>query len=429
MSKKAGPAGPHSTPWTNRIVAQGEEAPDQLLANPGNWRIHPQLQQRALADVLGEVGLVQTVIVNRTTGHLIDGHLRAELAIAAGQPTIPVVYVELSQDEERLVLATLDPIGAMATADRDKLRELLEGLENQNLSELLEAVARANNVALDLARGGLTDPDAVPEPPEEPISKPGDLWVLGEHRLLCGDSTRAEDVQRLMADERAVAMITDPPYLVDYTGTGHPQTWGNGGKAGAEFEKQWDHYVDPETAVRFYCDFLKTALDCALARDAAVYQCYAILRSEFIWQAWREVGLLPHQVCIWRKTRAVLTHSWFMWDFEPLMVGWPKGHQPKRKPPADAKAVWEIASGIEDAPGSIHPTMKPVELIRRPIEYHTVPGDLIYEPFCGSGTAIIAAEMTGRRCYAVELSPQFVDQAVLRWQNFSGQTATREEAA
>jgi len=406
--------------WANRIVDHGQEAPDQLLANPGNWRIHPQAQQRALASVLTEVGLVQDVIVNRTTGRLIDGHLRAELAIAEGQPEIPVVYVELSEEEERIVLASLDPIAAMASADRDKLSELLAGIENQDLAELLEAVARANCLALDFGSSGLTNPDEVPEPPEESVSKPGDLWLLGPHKLLCGDSTRPEDVARLMASERAVLMATDPPYLVDYQGGQHPASEANKGAPGKD--KVWDTYVDHEHSVAFYCDFLRTALECALTEDAAVYQCFGIMRTEVIWQAWKEVGLLPHQVCVWKKSRAVLTYSWFLWDYEPVMVGWSQGHQPELKPPTETKAVWEIDStaGNEAAIAS-HPTVKPVELIRRPIEWHTRPGELIYEPFSGSGTALIAAEMTGRRCYAVELSPIFCDVAVERWRRFTGQ--------
>ena len=116
-------------PWANRIVAHGEEPPEKLVPNPENWRRHDAAQQRALASVLGEVGLVQSVVVNRTTGRLVDGHLRVELAVAQGQPSVPVVYVELSEEEERLVLASLDPIAAMATADRDKLQELLASLE------------------------------------------------------------------------------------------------------------------------------------------------------------------------------------------------------------------------------------------------------------------------------------------------------------
>ena len=412
-------------PWANRIVSHGEEAPEAIVANDSNWRTHTQTQRHALASVLSEVGLVQSVVVNTTTGRLVDGHLRVELAKAQGQPTIPVVYVELTEDEERIILATLDPIGAMATADREKLGELLLGIDSPDLGGLIEAVARANRLALDFGSAGLSDPDEAPEPPAEPISKPGDLYLLGGHRLLCGDATKPEDVQRLMAGERAGLMATDPPYLVNYEGGAHPASEAN--KGAATKDKHWDHYVDHEHSVDFYVDFLRTALDCALTDDAAVYQAFAIMRTEVIWQSWREVGLLPHQVLIWLKSRSVLTYSHFLWNYEPLMYGWREGHMPATKPPADAKAVWEIASTIEDGAGSIHPTMKPVELIRRPIGYHTAPNDLIFEPFSGSGTALIAAETTRRRCYAMELSPAFVDVAVERWERFSGQTAICEQ--
>ena len=127
------------------------------------------------------------------------------------------------------------------------------------------------------------------------------------------------------------------------------------------------------------------------------------MRTEVIWQSWREVGLLPHQVLIWLKSRSVLTYSHYMWNYEPMMYGWRAGHMPKRKPPPDARAVWEIESRIDDGAGSVHPTMKPLETIRRSIVYHTKPGGLIYEPFAGSGTALIAAEQLGRTCYALEL--------------------------
>jgi DNA modification methylase len=410
--------------WQNRIVEHGEVPPEELTAHPDNWRVHGAVQTAALASVLGEVGLVQGVIVNKTTGHLLDGHLRVELAKAEGQPTVPVVFVELSEEEERVVLASLDPIAAMATADRTKLSELLAGIENPDLAGLLEAVARANRIALDFDGKGLVDPDEVVAPPEEPQAKPGDLWLLGEHRLLCGDSTDPDQVQRLMAGERATLMATDPPYLVDYVGGAHPASAGNGGVAARD--KHWDEYIDHPHAVEFYVDFLKVALEQALTPEAAVYQCYGIMRSEVIWQAWREVGLLAHQVVVWKKTRSVLTYSWFLWDYEPLLVGWPAGHQPKTHPPAEATAVWEIGSAIEDGAAGLHPTQKPVELIRRPITWHTQPGGLIYEPFSGSGTAFIAAEQTGRRCYAIEQSPAFVEAAVKRWERFTGGSATLE---
>jgi hypothetical protein len=137
---------------------------------------------------------------------------------------------------------------------------------------------------------------------------------------------------------------------------------------------------------------------------------------------------LPHQVVIWRKSRPVLGRVWFMYDYEPIVAGWHQGDKPPTSPPANERAVWEIATaeGVEDGVAGSHPTIKPVELVRRPILWHTNIGDLIYEPFSGSGTAIIAAEQTGRRCHAMELEPAFVDVGVLRWQRFSGQEATLE---
>ena len=438
-------------PWANRIVDHGEESPESLLPNPANWRLHGAGQRGALADVLSEVGLVQSVIVNRTSGHLVDGHLRVELARAAGQPTIPVVYVELSEDEERVILASLDPIGAMADADRERLGDLLSHIENENLAELLDAVARANRIALDLGGAGLTDPDEVPEPPEEPVSQPGDLYLLGEHRLLCGDSTNADDVQRLMAGKRAGLMMTDPPYLVDYDGGNHPPTVANGGLAPTVADKwapgmgnkskwkadpdagtkHWDAYIDQEHSVAFYVEFLRAAVENALAEEAAIYQCFGAMRSEVLFAAWRTAGLLPHQMLIWHKSRAVLTHCDFLWDYEPVMYGWVQGSRPPSslRPPANTQAVWEIASGgDEEGVAGTHPTIKPVELIRRPILYHTRPGGLIYEPFSGSGTAIIAAEDSGRVCYAIEQSPAFVDCAVARWSAFTGKKARLAKA-
>ena len=196
--------------WANRIVGSGEEAPDQLLANPGNWRTHPKAQREALREVLDTVGYVAQVIVNQRTGHLVDGHLRVEEALSHGQPTIPVLYVDLSEDEERLVLASLDPLAAMATTDEAKLRELLAevSVDSEALAAMLAALAPAE------PKDGLTDPDDVPEPPDEAITKPGDLWLLGEHRLLCGDAGCEADLDRLLDGVTVDLLLTDPPYNV-----------------------------------------------------------------------------------------------------------------------------------------------------------------------------------------------------------------------
>jgi len=391
-----------------------------------NPRVAPEAAITKVAGSLAEFGWRQPIVVDEE-GIILAGHTRLLAAQRLGLEKVPVhVATDLTPQQAK----------AYRLADNRTAQETswdmgLLPLELADLAEFEYDLAltgfEPDELAAFLAEEteGLTDPDDVPEPPEEPVSQSGDLYLLGKHRLLCGDATSAEDVTRLMAGKRATLMATDPPYLVDYQGGQHPATEANGGKRGEDPDKHWDTYIDHEHSVEFYVDFLKCALEHALTEHAAIYQWFGIMRTEVIWQSWREVGLLPHQVLIWKKTRSVLTYSHFMWNFEPMIYGWRQGSMPKLKPPPDAKAIWEIGSAIEDGASGIHPTQKPVETIRRPISYHTKPGGLIYEPFSGSGTALIAAEEMGRTCYALEQAPQFVDVAVARWESFTGRKAER----
>src|SRR5438093_6382214 len=184
---------------------------------------HPNDQQRAVGGALSEVGWVAEVLVNQTTGHVVDGHLRIELALARKEPTVPVTYVELTVDEERIVLATLDPLAAMADAETEALAQLLAGLEpaDEALRELLDDLARQHGI--DGLQAGLADPDDVPEVPEQPYVKPGELYLLGDHRLLCGDATKADDVARLLDGGEPTLLATDPPY-----GVSLDPTWRDG---------------------------------------------------------------------------------------------------------------------------------------------------------------------------------------------------------
>ncbi|HSW41051.1 MAG TPA: hypothetical protein VLM76_00890, partial [Patescibacteria group bacterium] len=212
-------AAPPTAPWRNRITGSGEEAPDQLLANPANWRIHPKAQQDALAGALDTVGWVGQVLVNQRTGFVVDGHARVALALSRGEPTVPVLYVDLAPDEEALVLATLDPIGAMAGRDDEKLRSLLADVTVDDAGLL----ALLGDLAGNDPKAGLTDPDEVPEPPAEPYVRPGELYRMGDHRLLCGDATDPAAVARLLDGAAPTLLATDPPY-----GVGLDQTWRDG---------------------------------------------------------------------------------------------------------------------------------------------------------------------------------------------------------
>jgi hypothetical protein len=234
--KRKGARSPRSeikgaTPWRNRIVGHADVPPAELIANPANCRVHPSEQQRALAGALSEVGWVAQCLVNRRTGHLVDGHLRVELAVARGEPSVPVTYVDLSPDEERLVLASLDPLAAMAEADAAKLEEFLRDLApaDDALAALFEDLAEENGIA----GAGLTDPDELPPVPDdaEVYVQPGELYRLGAHRLLCGDATSAADVARLLDGAEPRLFATDPPYGVSLDGGWRDELHGGRGPA------------------------------------------------------------------------------------------------------------------------------------------------------------------------------------------------------
>jgi DNA modification methylase len=252
----------------------------------------------------------------------------------------------------------------------------------------------------------------------------GQLWRIGEHQLLCGDARKEEDVIRLMGGERAVLFATDPPYAVGYTGLSHPQSWHNKGA-----NKDWsDHYVEAgsadvknaeEAGVELYRGFIRSALEHALARNAAWYCWHASKRHSMVERIWTEFGAFVHQQLIWVKSRPVLTYSTYLWQHEPCLFGWIKGEKPKVFRSQVGETSGEFPTTVWAVPSSevetdAHPTSKPARLFALPMEMHTVPGDLCYEPFSGSGSQLVAAERTRRRCYAIEKSPAFVAVALER---------------
>ena len=405
------------TRFQDRIKEFRRVRASDLIANPKNWRKHPEAQRKAMRAVLAEIGFAGAVLARQDESGrllLIDGHLRAE---AASGSDVPVLVLDVTEAEADKILATFDPLSGMAEIDSGAWSSLIDGITftEADFGKVLGGLRPG-------VKPGKTDENAVPQTPNIPITNPGDLWILGDHRILCGDSTKPADVERLMNGEKAALMATDPPYLVDYQGGNHPQSWAN--KPNVK-DKHWDDYKDPDKASDFFRIFMATALP-HLEEHAAIYQWHASSRQMLVQAAWEANGVHLHQTIIWVKARPVLTRCHYMWQFEPAFYGWLKGKSPKQKPPANSKNIWEIdQQGEQDG---IHPTQKPVELFRRPLLFHTKPEDLAYEPFSGSGTAIIAAENTGRRVFAMELSPQFVDVAVKRWEEFSGKKPVMEKA-
>jgi len=391
------------TAWPNRILGEGEEAPDQLLANPRNWRIHPKAQQDALAGILSEVGWVQRVIVNQRTGHMIDGHARVALAITRGEPSVPVVYVDLSEDEERAVLASLDPLSAMAVADTEQLDALLGeiSVKDEALRAMLDGLRSE-------PKAGLTDPDDVPEPPE-PISKTGDLWICGDHRLLCGDATKAEDVERLMAGEKAALMVTDPPYGVGY------ETDGANRSASADSRPIANDDLGKDQVAFWQSAFVGWPLD----GDAYIFSPSGPPIT-LLSAALAAAGIEHHQWLIWAKQQFALGRSHYHYRHEHIFYGWRGTSSWNGSRTEDS--VWEADRPMASPE---HPTMKPVVLCERAITNSSKPRANVVDPFLGSGTTMIACEHLGRRCYGMEIEPRYVDVAVKRWEGFTGKEAQR----
>jgi len=339
-----------------------------------------------------------------------------------------VLVLDVNEAEADKLLATLDPLAGMAEMDKLALKSMAATIETDS-TDIRELLDRLAGISPEVKQ------DAVPVAPVTPVARPGQIWQFGKHRLLCGDSTRPEDVSRLMGEERAVLFQTDPPYGIGYTGAEGvvPRN-----RRGRTMRKDWSQvYRDvadrPEVANseadarEFYVKFIRTAIERAIGPNAAWYCWHGSKRQAMLEGVWREFDILVHDQIIWSKGHGHLTFSVYLWAHEPAFFGWVKGNKPFIAPNFGADesgfptTVWDIPVG--EAESKDHPTCKPNRIFAIPMRMHTQPGDLCYEPFSGSGSQIIAAEQLGRRCYAIEIEPRFVDVAVTRWEKLTGQKA------
>ncbi len=400
--------GPAHPQIRDRIVGLRRVRADELLPNPKNWRRHPKAQAEALKGLLGEIGYADALLARETPEGLmlIDGHLRAETT-----PTtkVPVLVLDLDEAEADKLLLTLDPLAAMAEMDGGATAALLEGVETE--SEAVQAMLTGLRDQAQRAMGpgeGLTDPDAVPEA-VEPVAKRGDVWVCGEHRVMCGDSTDAEDVARLMAGEKASLMVTDPPYGVAYDGApGHRQ------KRAAHPRK----YIANDDLGKDQAEFWMAAFSpWPLEGDAYVFSPSGPPISTLC-ASIEAAGIRHHQWLIWAKQQFVLGGSHYHYRHEHIFYGWrgKTSWNGSRK----EDSVWEVDRPMRSLD---HPTMKPVSLCERAIGNSSRPSGLVIDPFLGSGTTMIAAERLGRRCYSMEIEPRYADVAVRRWEEFTGRKA------
>lgn len=430
--------------WQNRITRYGEESPDQLLANPKNWRIHPQPQQDALAGILGDVGVVQNVIVNERSGFVVDGHLRVALAMRTGQPSIPVTYVDLDDAEEALILATIDPVAAMAATDDANLAELLAMIETDNAD--VQALLDSLSSDVTTITEGLTDPDDVPSVPDEPATKPGDLWLLGRHRVLCGDSEDPLQFDRLMDGKTPDLLHTDPPYGISIVApkglaaagqVGGSKPFGSVNNANRRNPTGFDRGVTSGVKTKPSAVFDRTLGPVQRghkSRNQIIQAniCPVIHGDDEPFEPGYLLALAPI-VVLWGANyfadKLPVSSSWICWDkregitrnsFADCELAWSSSGGPARV----FHHLWNgLHKGSQHGERRTHPTEKPVALFEE-IGNQYAPKGLWVDLYAGSGAQVIAAERSGATCYACEIEPLYVDVIVRRWEQFTGQTAT-----
>jgi DNA modification methylase len=369
-----------------------------------------------MAAAIQEFGFRIPCIV-QSDGLLVDGHLRLKAARKLGLATVPVVLADdLTPAQIKAFRILANRSATWADWDEELLRLELEelrldefdlSLTGFDADELLEILAGD-----EPTNEGQTDDDTAPEVPEQPVSRLGDLWVLGPHRLLCGDATREDDYRLLLGDEPVAMIWQDPPYNVDYANSAKDKLRGK------------DRPILNDNLGQGFHEFLLAALTPALARcDGAVYIAMSSSELDTLQSAFRAAGGHWSTFIIWAKHTFTLGRADYQRQYEPILYGWPEGSQRHWCGDRDQGDVWQIK---KPARNDLHPTMKPVELVERAVRNSSRPGAIVLDAFGGSGTTLIAAEKTGRRARLMELDPKYVDVIIRRWQDWSGMIAVRE---
>jgi DNA modification methylase len=382
-----------------------------LKPHPKNPKQHPKSQIELLARIIKRQGWRAPIVVSKRSGFIVAGHGKHAAAQLLGLADVPVDVQDFdSEDAELAHLLADNRVGELADIDEAIIAEVVASISDGFDTDLTGydevELSRIVDATLDVKE------DAVPEPPAEPITKPGDLWSLGEHRLICGDATKTDDVARLMNGAKADACVTDPPYNINYGNIKHPKfkqrEIENDNMSSSDFKSFCDKFVSSiatHCAGCVYCfgppgpdgRIMFTALDNQLHCSTTI---------------------------IWNKDQFTLGRGKYQNKYEPCWFGWVEDGS-RFQDDRTRTNVWNF-----DRPKASeeHPTMKPVALISECISHSTTRGATVFDPFLGSGTTLIAAEQLSRKCYGMEISPAYCDVIVKRWETLTGKKATREQA-
>jgi len=384
---------------------------DRLIRYAGNPLIHPDEQLAQIAASILENGMVNPILVDKH-GNVIAGDGRILGAQRIGMTELPVIVLDhLTEAQARALRIADNKIAANARWDEEKLNAELAALLEEKIDltglgfselELKHLLANLKNET-----GHISD-DAVPDPPEQPVTRVGDLWNLAEHRVLCGDATSIEIVQQFMEGRKADLIFADPPYNVNYLGS--PRSSGN------------SRTILNDNLGQDFAQFLHDSCVAMLAvSGGAIYISMSSSELHTLYKAFTDAGGHWSTYLIWVKDNFTLGWSNYRRGYEVVLYGWKEGTPHFFCGARNLSDVWFI-----DRPraNDLHPTMKPVELVERAILHSSRKGDLVLDPFAGAGVSSIACQKTSRRARLIELDPRYVDVTVKRWQAFSHGTAT-----
>ena len=406
-----------SEPWLSTHIERWPT--EKLVPYARNARTHSEEQVAQIAASIVEFGFTNPILAG-SDGVIVAGHGRLAAAQKLGLDTVPVVVLDhLTSTQRRALIIADNRIAENAGWDDAMLRIELQSLQEDGFNlditgfdaDALAEIMAGEETTVD----GQTDDDAVPEVSATPISRPGDVWEMGKHRLVCGDATDPKSYELLMAEAQADMVFTDPPYNVDYANSAKDKMRGK------------DRPILNDNLGDGFYDFLLAALTPMLERcSGATYIAMSSSELDTLQQAFRAAGGKWSTFIIWAKNTFTLGRADYQRQYEPILYGWPEGQNRHWCGDRDQGDVWNIKKPQKN---DLHPTMKPVELVERAIRNSSRPGDIVLDPFGGSGTTLIAADKTGRIGWLIELDPKYVDVIVRRWQDWSGQEAYREADA
>lgn len=391
----------------------------ELHENPKNRNQHTKEQIDRLCEIINYQGFRNPLIVSKRTGFIVAGHCRLKAARKLKIKELPVLYQDFDNEDQEYAAGISD--NAIAS-----WADLEFGAINDDIADLGPDfdinMLGIENFEIEPADKFKTDQDAIPEV-KKSICKAGDLWILGSHRLLCGDSTKKSDVDRLMNGERADMVFTDPPYGVGYDKK--RKSIANQSKNNKHMTIQSDDLKLDDLKIIISSVFVN--IESVLAESSCYYVCSpqgGELGLMMMMMMMNEANLLVRHMIVWVKNAAVFSMNRLDYDYrhEPILFGWSKNrkHLKSQKKGAFNNSVWECKREVN----ILHPTMKPVELSENAILNSSLKKQNIFDPFSGSGSTLIACEKTNRKCLGLEIDPHYCDVIIKRWEDFTGQKAT-----